>query len=362
MIKIKDINVLILAGGKGSRMNYCNKVLLKYGDKTFLENLKELFSDFKKIYLSLNTAQNIKTDSFVRIDDDFSEIGPISGLYKGILESDSDYIFTLPCDVPNLTKDFIEYISDFVSPHYDAFIVRDKNGFVHPLLGIYSKNCLEAMKLAIDYGDYKIMNFLKKLNVKYIDLKYTIFDDEHILKNINTPEDYNSLFHREKTKFFAVSGVKNSGKTTLITKLIQKFVAKGYKVGTIKHDGHDFEMDNLDSDTDKHIKAGAHGTLIFSKNKFMFLENTTEQSLEFYSDYFKNYDLIILEGFKNSNYPKLEIVRSEISNKSVSNINNLKFIVTDHKDVFDSRELETFYLDDIDLISEKIVSILDVRL
>ncbi|MGL4868320.1 MAG: molybdopterin-guanine dinucleotide biosynthesis protein B, partial [Cetobacterium sp.] len=323
---------------------------------------KELFSDFNKIYLSLNSSQNIEADSFVRIDDDFCEIGPISGLYKGLLESDSDYIFTLPCDVPNLTKDFIAYISDFASPSYDAFIVRDKNGFVHPLLGIYSKNCLDAMKVGIDSGDYKIMNFLRQLNIKYIDLKYTIFDDEHILKNINTPEDYNSLFHREKTKFFAVSGVKNSGKTTLITKLIQKFVSEGYRVGTIKHDGHDFEMDNLDSDTDKHIKSGAHGTLIFSRSKFMFLEKNPEQPLEFYSDYFKNYDLILLEGFKNSNYPKLEIIRDEISDKSVSNRENLKFIVTNHKNIFDKDELEVIELDDTDSIFKKIVSILNVRL
>lgn len=358
MIKIKDINVLILAGGKGSRMNYCNKILLQYNHQTFLERLKILFSDFNNIYLSLNSEQNFPTDGFIRLDDDFKEIGPISGLYKGILESDLDYIFTVPCDVPNLTKDFIEYIASFVSPYHDAFLIRDKDGFIHPLLGVYTKKVLPIIKTAIKNNDFKVLNLVNKLDVKFIDLKYTIFDDKNILKNINTPEDYSSLVKNKKTNFFAVSGIKNSGKTTLITKLLKKFTENGFKVGTIKHDGHDFQMDNLDSDTDKHIKSGASGTLIFSKNKYMFLENSPEKDLEFYLKFFKGYDFIILEGFKHSDYPKIEVIRKEISNISQSNENNLKFLVSDLKSIKNRENLDILDIDDIDSIFKKLIDVI----
>ncbi|MGL4508826.1 molybdopterin-guanine dinucleotide biosynthesis protein B [Cetobacterium sp.] len=358
MIKIKDINVLILAGGKGSRMNYCNKALLEYNNETFLNRLNHLFCDFSKIYLSLNSEQDISTDNFIRIDDDYKEIGPISGLYKGILESDLDYIFTVPCDVPNLTKDFIEYIASFVSPYHDAFIVRDKDGFIHPLLGIYTKKSLPVIKDAIDNNDFKVLNLMNKLDIKFIDLKYTIFDDKNILKNINTPDDYNSLIKSKKTNFFAISGVKNSGKTTLITKLLKKFIENGFKVGTIKHDGHDFQMDNLDSDTDKHIKSGALGTLIFSKSKYMFLENSIEKDLNFYLDFFKNYDFIILEGFKNSSYPKIEVIRKEVSNISQSNKNNLKFLVSDLDFIENGESLDIIDINDIDNIFEKLINMM----
>lgn len=357
MIKVKDINVLILAGGKGSRMNYCNKALLKYNNTTFLDRLKNLFSDFSKIYLSLNSNQNITSEDFIRVDDDFQEIGPISGLYKGISESDLEYIFTLPCDVPNLTKEFIEYISSFVSPYHDAFIIKDKDGFIHPLLGIYTKKSLPIIKEAIENKDFKVLNLMEKLDVKFIDLKYTIFDDKEILKNINTPEDFNSLFKNKSTNFFAISGVKNSGKTTLITKLLKKFVEKGFKVGTIKHDGHDFQMDNLDSDTDKHVKSGASGTLIFSKSKYMFLENSPEKNLNFYLQYFKDYDFIILEGFKNSDFPKIEVIRKDVSTISQSNKNNLKFLVSDLKSVENSDNLDIVDIDDIETIFDKIINI-----
>lgn len=355
MIKTKDINVLILAGGKGSRMNYCNKALLEYNNETFINHLKPLFSNFSKIYLSLNSEQDIPIDGFIKIVDEYKEIGPISGLYKGILESNLDYIFTVPCDVPNLTKDFIKYICNFVSSDFDAFIVKDKNGFIHPLLGIYSKKALPIIKTAIDNKDFKILNLINNLNVRFIDLKYTIFDDKNILKNINTLEDYNSLVKNTKTNFFAISGVKNSGKTTLITKLLKKFTEKGFKVGTIKHDGHDFQMDNLDSDTDKHVKSGALGTLIFSKNKYMFLEKSNEKKLDFYLDFFKNYDFIILEGFKNSDYPKLEVIRKEVSNSCQSNKNNLKFLVSDLEFIENTEPIEIIDLNDIDSIFDKLI-------
>lgn len=356
MTNLKNIDALILAGGKSSRMNFSHKVLLQYKDKSFLENLEEIFSNFNRKYLSLNSSQDIWNNSFIRIDDEYSDIGPISGLYNGLSKCESPYLFVTPCDVPNLTKEFIEYLTTFISSDYDAFIVKDKSGFIHPLMGIYNKSALNKIKTAIDSKDYKVLNLVKNLNVKYIDLKYTNFDDSMILKNINTPEDYSDLVtaSKNKTKFFAISGIKNSGKTTLITKLLKKFKEEGYKVGTIKHDGHDFQMDNLNSDTDKHVKAGAHGTVIFSKSKFMFLEQTSEQDLDFYLQLFKNYDFILLEGFKGSEYPKLEIVRSGISTETVSNRNNLKFLVSDLKNIQNNDKLKVLDLNDIDAIFKEI--------
>lgn len=64
---------------------------------------------------------------------------------------------------------------------------------------------------------------------------------------------------------FAISGVKNSGKTTLITKLIPVFRKYGLRTATIKHDGHDFEADVPGTDTYRHLQAGAYGTAVFSE-------------------------------------------------------------------------------------------------
>ena len=67
----------------------------------------------------------------------------------------------------------------------------------------------------------------------------------------------------------AVSGVKNSGKTTLIDRMIPFFTEKGLKVAVIKHDGHEFEADVPGTDSWKHKRAGAYGTAVFSATKYI---------------------------------------------------------------------------------------------
>ena len=135
--------------------------------------------------------------------------------------------------------------------------------------------------------------------------------------------------NKVKPVVFAVSGVKNSGKTTLIEKIIPKLKEHGLKVATIKHDGHDFEGDVEGTDTYKHKRAGAYGTAIFSKNKFMIIKDQKDTLEEELMLYFKDSDVIILEGFKYSDYPKLEIVRKGNSEHSVCRKETLLGIVSD---------------------------------
>lgn len=128
---------------------------------------------------------------------------------------------------------------------------------------------------------------------------------------------------------FAISGVKNSGKTTLITKVIEILTGRGLKVATIKHDGHEFEADVEGTDTYRHLQAGAVGTAVYSSTKFMVVkkqENTLETQLR---EYFKDADLILLEGFKYNIYPKVEIVRKGNSEKSICPREELRAIVSD---------------------------------
>ena len=160
---------------------------------------------------------------------------------------------------------------------------------------------------------------------------------------------------KDKPLIIAISGVKNSGKTSMIEKLIPKLINKGIKVATIKHDGHDFECDIDGTDTFRHKKAGAYGTAIFSKNKFMIIKeqkNTTEDEL---ISYFQDCDLILLEGFKYSNYPKIEIIRRGNSEKSVCKKETLLAIATDND--IDYGDIDVININDIDSIVNLIISV-----
>lgn len=138
--------------------------------------------------------------------------------------------------------------------------------------------------------------------------------------------------HREDTaspKVFAVSGIKNSGKTTLITKLVTALTQKGYKVGVIKHDGHEFEADHEGTDSYKHKAAGAQNVIVYSKTKLMMVKDLQEPNIEEMIALQKDMDIIILEGMKYSSFPKIEVVRREISEKIVCDPKTLLAVATD---------------------------------
>ena len=127
----------------------------------------------------------------------------------------------------------------------------------------------------------------------------------------------------------AISGVKNSGKTTLITRILPELKNHGLQVAVIKHDGHDFEADIPGTDTWKMAEAGACGTLVFSEKKYMLVKYVPAPSAEILFQAFPEADDILLEGFKYSEYPKLELIRKENSCRPVCDPVSLCGIVTD---------------------------------
>ena len=78
----------------------------------------------------------------------------------------------------------------------------------------------------------------------------------------------------------AISGVKNSGKTTLITRILPELKRLGLNVAVIKHDGHDFQADIPGTDTWKMAEAGACGTLVFSEKKYMMVKYAPSPSIK----------------------------------------------------------------------------------
>lgn len=134
---------------------------------------------------------------------------------------------------------------------------------------------------------------------------------------------------KQKIHIFAISGVKNSGKTTLISRILPILNDQGLKVATIKHDGHDFDADVHGTDTYRHFHAGAYGTVIFSDSKYMVVKEQTQMTVEQMIGWFPEADLILLEGFKSCPYPKIELIRHGNSVNSICEGYNLIAIATD---------------------------------
>lgn len=106
-----------------------------------------------------------------------------------------------------------------------------------------------------------------------------------------------------------IVGYKNTGKTTLVCRLTERYKQAGYKVGTIKRDAHDFQIDTSGTDTWKHQEAGADITAITSSERtaVMMRHNVPLDQL---IAQMSEVDVILIEGFKEAAYPKIIMVRS----------------------------------------------------
>lgn len=126
----------------------------------------------------------------------------------------------------------------------------------------------------------------------------------------------------------AVSGVKNSGKTTLLEKLIRELRGRGVQVALIKHDGHDFVPDVPGTDSWRYGQAGACGYAVYSSQRFQLVRQAQADERSFFTA-FPDADVILLEGFKDSGYPKIEVVRSGNSHRPVCDPATLLAVVSD---------------------------------
>jgi len=118
--------------------------------------------------------------------------------------------------------------------------------------------------------------------------------------------------HLRKPAVIAIVGTHNSGKTTLIERLIPLLREKGLRIGSIKHTCHeDFAIDKVGTDSYRHRKAGSETVVIASEAKTVLLKEfngplTLDEVLEL----FDSEDLVLVEGYKGSILPKIEVFQA----------------------------------------------------
>ncbi len=128
----------------------------------------------------------------------------------------------------------------------------------------------------------------------------------------------------------SIVGNSKSGKTTLIEKLIRDLKSRGYRVATIKHTPQGMTFDEPDKDSWRHIQAGSEATVISSQNQVVLIKPVaSDVTLDEIAHLFgEDYDIILAEGFKQDNAPKIEVHRRE-TGPPLSDIKKLIAIATD---------------------------------
>jgi molybdopterin-guanine dinucleotide biosynthesis protein A len=189
---IDSVTAVILAGGKSTRMGQ-NKALLLFDGKPLIEQIRELLTKiFSKIVLSTASKDSFPQLELPEVVDRYPETGPLGGITT-VLESGLSPIFCVACDMPFLTPKLIEYQCG-ITACCDAVIPVWNN---HPqvLHGLYSKNLLSAFHHGLNAQQYKITDWLEEAEVCYLlEDEIRRYDPSGLsFRNINTPDDYQSL-------------------------------------------------------------------------------------------------------------------------------------------------------------------------
>ena len=128
----------------------------------------------------------------------------------------------------------------------------------------------------------------------------------------------------------SIVGKSKSGKTTLMEKLVGELKSRGYRVATIKHTPEGMTFDEPGKDSWRHIQAGSEATAIASPDRMVLIKPigwalTLDEIVRFFGE---DYDIILAEGFKQGNAPKIEVHRKEVG-PPFTTIKKLIAIVTD---------------------------------
>jgi molybdopterin-guanine dinucleotide biosynthesis protein B len=123
----------------------------------------------------------------------------------------------------------------------------------------------------------------------------------------------------DRPRIFGIAGWKNSGKTGLAVRLVETLVARGYRISTIKHAHHDFDIDKVGADSYRHRQAGAHEVTIVSGTRYAImheLRGDPEPSFEAMLARLSPCDLVLVEGYKREPIPKIEARRLDSANRT----------------------------------------------
>ncbi len=154
----------------------------------------------------------------------------------------------------------------------------------------------------------------------------------------------------------AFVGKPDCGKTTLLEKLIPELNRRGLKIGAIKHHLHEFAMDQEGKDTWRHKRAGAKVVALASPTGLGLIRDSDHDPAvaELIDRYFYDVDLVLAEGYKRTNLPKIEVFRRSLHTNPLDERDQTWLAMV--SDVRPEGELPWFGLDDIVPLADFLVA------
>ncbi|MFA7421592.1 MAG: molybdenum cofactor guanylyltransferase [Melioribacteraceae bacterium] len=193
-----DITGIILAGGKSSRMGV-NKCFLKIGNETIIERTLSLMkSIFSNVIIITNTPVEYTSLNALVFKDILKELGPIGGIHSGLTNSLTEENFVISCDLPLMTKEMIEFITEYKSDKLIRFC--NAAGYNQPLAGVYKKVLIDDIEKFLNEGGgtstKSFHQLLKNVNAEIINPEGLSFYKEELFFNMNNLKNYGYILSK----------------------------------------------------------------------------------------------------------------------------------------------------------------------
>ncbi|MBI2354005.1 MAG: formate dehydrogenase accessory sulfurtransferase FdhD [Deltaproteobacteria bacterium] len=192
--RIEGVTGVILAGGASRRMG-SNKALLTVDDTPLIEGVyRTLAPLFRDVVIVTNTPEEYSFIPCRTVPDIFPGAGSIAGLHSGLVNSSTERIFVVACDMPSLSAELVRRLCA-VEGEWDAVVPLNDAGYLEPLHAVYSRSCLNEIQKALENDDKSILLLFDRIRTRKVGWEEIkgIEGALESFRNVNTPEEYGRI-------------------------------------------------------------------------------------------------------------------------------------------------------------------------
>ncbi|MCZ7663568.1 MAG: molybdopterin-guanine dinucleotide biosynthesis protein B [Thermoleophilia bacterium] len=389
------VSLALQSGGASRRMGG-DKATTRFVDGTLLEWIRDRVAPlFGHVFVVANDPARFRMFGLPVVTDALDERGSAVGVYTALLASPTDRVLCLACDMPFVTPRLLRRLVEG-SVGSDVFVPRH-GPYMQPVCAVYSRAIAGVFEDFLAEGERRIDAIYNRVNTEYLDVDDGRFGHpDELFMNVNTPEELAAARERALREIDAglttrrgvvlrdsallarggaggapslaprieafrarsllpvVSfvGKKKSGKTTVLVGVIRELAGRGYRVAALKHDTHGFDVDIPGTDSYRLREAGAVVTGISSPDTYVWVNRSTQEPTleQLVARISEPVDLVITEGFKRKDAPKIEVSRRERSSSLICDEDELVGIVSDQR--FDGYRVPQLAMDDFAAIAD----------
>lgn len=315
MLSFEKITLLIIAGGKSSRPGV-DKRFVEVGGCGLLETILRKASaiEFAEIFLcvedELPALKDLSTKYGARLlIDEIKNAGPLSGISRGLSASKTDWNLAVSADMPFFEFGAVSKLTERFSTV--QAVLPEFDGRAQPLAGFYRRELSELFRQEVLSGQRKIMASIKKIPHELITV-----DGRETFFNVNTIAELKLArgraenLRREIPLITVTAPVSGTGKTTFIERLTARLTLRGVKVGVIKSDAHEFNLDVKGKDSYRFQEAGAQSVAVVSKGGWFLINRTSERAeLSSLTAHMKGVDIVLIESRAHGIFPAISLWR-----------------------------------------------------